>query len=105
MRKAFIILGFTAAISAVIIALTKSYHLALTPITIAFISGIITIFLSKKKNTMVKPIQYVFLLVIIALSLTIYKSVVTSENFKNVAQSQYSDSYNLVISKDTLNKN
>jgi predicted PurR-regulated permease PerM len=105
MRKLFIILGFTAAISAVVIALTKSYNLALAPIIMAFISGIIVIYLSKKQNTAVKTIQYVFLFVIIALSLTIYKSIVTSENFKNIAQQEYSDNQNLTVSKETLDNN
>ncbi|MBC3846672.1 hypothetical protein H8K90_09800 [Winogradskyella echinorum] len=54
--------------------------MAVTPIIIAFISGLIVIFLSKKEHSKTKTIQYIFLLVIISLSLTIYKGVTKTDD-------------------------
>ena len=80
MRKLFILLGFISALTAVILAVNPLYNLAVTPIILAFVSGLVVIFLSKKENIKTKAIQYIFLLVIIALSITIYKGVVYPSN-------------------------
>ncbi|EDP70525.1 hypothetical protein FBALC1_07198 [Flavobacteriales bacterium ALC-1] len=88
MRKLFIILGFISALCAVVLAVTSLYHLAVTPIVIAFASGLIILFLSKKENTKTKTIQYIFLLVIMALSLTIYKGVVNPSDDLDIQKTE-----------------
>jgi len=94
MKKSFIILGFTSAIVAVILAATPLFKLSVAPIIIAFISGLIILFLSKKLKTKTKVIQYIFLLVIIALSLTIYKGVVNTSEIENTEQLEQIDKEN-----------
>jgi membrane protein implicated in regulation of membrane protease activity len=86
MKKIIIILGFIAAILAVILAVTPLFKLAVFPIFIAFISGLSIIYLSKKEGVKTKTIQYIFLLIIIALGLTIYKAVFTEAKVGNVEE-------------------
>jgi predicted membrane protein len=101
-KKLFIILGFIAAILAVIIAVTPLSNLAVVPIIVAFLSGLIVLFLSKKQNTKTKTIQYIFLLVIISLSLTIYKGVSSTKEIGNTEQLEQRDEENLEDSKEIL---
>ncbi len=101
-KKLFIYLGFTAAIVAVILAVTSLSNLAIAPIIIAFISGLIVLFLSKKQNTKTKTIQYIFLLAIISLSLTIYKGVFSTAELENNEQLEQRDEENLKDSKEIL---
>jgi len=84
MKKLLIIIGFIAAIIATVLSTTQYSNLAFTPILIAFISGLIILFLSKKHKSKTKSIQYIFLLVIISLSLTIYKNVIHSTEVNDV---------------------
>ena len=101
-KKLFIILGFIAAILAVILAVTPLSNLAVAPTIIAFLSGLIVLFLSKKQNTKTKTIQYIFLLVIISLSLTIYKGVFSTKEVGNTEQLELRDEENLEDSKEIL---
>ncbi len=75
MKKVFIFLGFISAIAATVLSVTHLYQLAIAPIVVAFICGVILLYISKKGKTKTKTIQYIFLLVIISLSLTIYKNI------------------------------
>jgi len=86
MKKLFIILGFISAIVATILSVSKFSNLAVTPIIIAFASGLIVLFLSKKEKIKTKTIQYIFLLVIISLSLTIYKGVINTSEIDDTLQ-------------------
>tara|TARA_R100001369_G_scaffold91836_2_gene134389 strand:- start:1122 stop:1460 length:339 start_codon:yes stop_codon:yes gene_type:complete len=101
-KKLFIILGFIAAILAVILAVTPLSNLAVAPTIIAFLSGLIVLFLSKKQNTKTKTIQYIFLMVIISLSLTIYKGVFSTKEVGNTEQLELRDEENLEDSKEIL---
>ena len=78
MKKTVIIIGFLSGIAAVILAVTKFYTLAITPIVMAFVSGLLLLYLSKNEPKKINPIQYIFLFVIISLGLTIYKGVSSS---------------------------
>ena len=91
MKKTFIILGFISAIVAAVLSVTHLYHLAITPIIVAFISGLIVLFLSKKQNTKTKTIQYIFLLVIISLALTIYKEALPTAELEKTEQPELED--------------
>ncbi len=101
-KKLFIITGFIAAILAVILAVTPLSNLAISPIIVAFLSGLIVLFLSKKHNTKTKTIQYIFLLVIISLSLTIYKGVFSKTEIENTEQLEQGDKENVEDSKEIL---
>lgn len=75
MKRLLIILGFVSSILAVILAVTPLFKIALFPVIVAVLCGIGIFFISKKANTKTKSIQYIGLLVIIALALLVYKSV------------------------------
>ena len=101
-KKLIIILGFIAAVLAVIIAVTPFSNLSVIPITIAFVAGLLIVFLSKKDNSKTKSIQYIFLMVIIALVLTVYKSVYYTSEVGNTEQLEQRDEENLEDSKELL---
>ncbi|OUR90881.1 FUSC family protein [Flavobacteriales bacterium 34_180_T64] len=75
MRKLFIILGFITSIIAVVFAVTPLSNLAVAPGLMALVCGLVVLFYSKKQVKSRKVIQYIFLLTIIALTITIYKAV------------------------------
>ena len=106
MRKLFIILGFISALTSVVIAVTSLHRFTLTPIIIGFVSGIVVLLLSKKEKT--KTIQYIFLLIIIALSLTIYKEVkpkndIDTQKIKQL-DAEGSEEANEIIKEDKTKK-
>ena len=101
-NKVFIIFGFISALVAVTLATTPLFKLAVAPIIIAFVSGIIVLFLSKKQKTKTKIIQYIFLLVIIALGLTIYQGVFNTPEIENAQQLEQQDGDNVEDSKEIL---
>jgi len=76
MRQFLIISAFIAAIIAVVLAVTHLYHLAYIPSIIALILGTIGFFMDKQKSK--KAVQLIFLLTILSLSLTTYKSIYTT---------------------------
>lgn len=101
-KKLIIILGFVVAILAVILAVTPLSNLAVIPIIVGFVCGLLIVFMSKKDNTKTKSIQYIFLLVIIALALTIYKSVYYISEVGDTEQLEQRDEENLEDSKELL---
>ena len=103
MKKALILLGFLSALAATVISVTHLHHLAIAPLIVAFLSGLIVLFISKKQSPKPKTIQYIFLLVIISLSLTIYKSVFSTSELDNIEQLEQSDKVNSEDSKKILN--
>ncbi|WP_369993557.1 FUSC family protein [Winogradskyella sp.] len=102
MRKLFIILGFIAAILAVVLAVTPLSNLAIAPIIVAFVCGLSILYISKKQNKKTKTIQYIFLLVIISLGLTIYKGVFSTSEIGDTEQLEQRDEENLEDSKEIL---
>ncbi len=75
MRKLFIIIGFLAAIIAVVLSVTPLSNIAIFPAIVAFVSGLIILYFSKKQGQSKKVIQYIFLLTIISIAITTYKAV------------------------------
>lgn len=102
MKKLFIIIGFIAAILAVILAVTPLSNLAVVPIIVGFICGLAVLFISKKEKTKTKTIQYIFLLIIIALTLTIYKGIFDVSEVGNTEHLDQRDEENLEDSKEIL---
>jgi len=75
MRKLFITLGIIAAIIAVILSALPLFNVAIIPAIAALVFGFIAFYLSKKENESKKAVQLIFLLSIISLGLTTYKSI------------------------------
>ena len=101
-KKIIIILGFIAAVLAVILAVTPLSNLAVIPIIVAFLCGLLIVFITKKDKTRTKSIQYIFLMVIIALAITVYKSVYYTSEVGNTEQLEQRDEENLEDSKELL---
>jgi len=74
MRKLFIVLGIIASILAIVLSVLPVSNLAYFPAIAALVFGFIAFYLSNKNKLSIKTIQLVFLLSVIALSITIYKS-------------------------------
>ena len=102
MKKVFTVLGFITAILATILAVTPLPNLAIIPIIVAFLCGLMILFISKKQNTKTKTIQYIFLLVIISLVLTIYKGVFSTSELGDTEQLEQKEEENLEDSKEIL---
>lgn len=75
MRRLFIILGFVASILAVVLSVTPLSKIAYIPGIFALIFGLVALYLSRQKQYPKKSIQLIFLLTIIALTITTYKAV------------------------------
>lgn len=75
MRSLFIVLGFITAVSALILAVTPFSKTAYIPAIGALLFGGIAFYISKQKHFPKKSIQLIFLLTVIALVLTTYKTI------------------------------
>lgn len=86
MKKLFIILGFITAILALILAVTPLSKIAYIPSVMALICGVLAMISSKEKQQGKKSIQLIFLMTIIALTLTTYKAVFNKVELGNTEQ-------------------
>ena len=75
MKTLFVVLSFVASILSVILAVTPLFKLAFLPGIAALVFGFVALYLSKQKQLSKKSIQLVFLLTIIALSVSSYKAI------------------------------
>ena len=75
MRSLFIALGFTAAVSALVLAVTPLSQIAYLPAFAALIFGWIAFYISKRKRAPKKSMYLIFLLTTISLVLITYKNV------------------------------
>lgn len=78
MKTVFVVLGFIASVLSVILAVTPLYKIAFLTAMAALAFGFISLYISKKKQLPKKSIHLMFLLTIIALSVTIYKTIFTT---------------------------
>ena len=83
MKKLFTILAFIASLFAIIFSVLPISNLAVIPAVAAMFFGLIAYFLSKKAGKVKKIIQFTFLLTIIALAITTYKSVFNTTEVAN----------------------
>ena len=83
MKTLFVVLGFIASILSVIISVTPLYKIAFFTTFAAVIFGLIALFIPNQKTSPKKSIQLVFLLTIIAMSLSTYKSIFTKAEVGN----------------------
>lgn len=75
MKKLSTILAIITSILAVILSVLPIFRLAIIPAIAALIFGLIAFYLSKKSGQVKKIIQFTFLLTIITLTITTYKSI------------------------------
>src|SRR5690606_19941794 len=102
MRCLFIILGFIAAILTVILAVTPLSKLAFLPAVAALLFGLIAFYISKKENNPKKSIQIIFLLTIISLGITTYKSIFETTEVSDIEALEIKETESIEDSKDIL---
>lgn len=103
MKNILIIIGFITALIATVLSATKFYSFSVLPIIVAFISGLVLLFITKKTQSKTKPIQYIFLLVIMSLGLTIYKNVTIKPESIETEQIKQSDNTDQADQNDQEN--
>jgi len=86
MRLLFIILGFIAAISAIVLAALPLFKIAFIPAIAALVFGLIAFYFSKQQNASKKLVQLLFLLTIMALALTTYKTIFETTEVGNTEE-------------------
>ena len=77
MKQIVTLLGLISAITAVVLAVTSFSYMAYIPAILALVLGALSFFISKQKSK--KAVQLIFLLTILSLTLTIYKSIYSEE--------------------------
>ncbi|VAV85979.1 hypothetical protein MNBD_BACTEROID02-864 [hydrothermal vent metagenome] len=83
MRQLFIILSLIFAALGLVLSVLPFGMIALIPIIAAFIFGLIAFRVSKKSNKSTKIIKAIFLVVIISLCISIYRSVFETNVIEN----------------------
>lgn len=84
MKKIFTILAIISSVLAIILSVLPLSNLAIIPSIMALVSGVIAFYLSKKTGEVKKIIQFTFLLTIMALSISIYKSIFHTAKVNNI---------------------
>lgn len=102
MRRLFIVLGFVAAVLALVIAVTPLSQLAFIPGVAALVFALIAFYVSRQKQYPKKSIQLIFLLSLIALVLTTYKSVFNTAEVGNLEELELKEEASMEDSKELL---
>lgn len=102
MRRLFIILGFIAAVLALILAVTPLSQIAYLPAIAALIFGFVAFYLSKQKQLPKKSVQLIFLLTIISLVLTTYKSIFNTAEVGDLEELELKEKTSIEDSKQIL---
>lgn len=77
MRITLIILGLLSALIALIMSILPFGLIALIPAAIAFVIGLLALSAFKKEGQSQLPVKSIFVITIIALALTAYRSIFT----------------------------
>jgi len=88
MRKICTILGLISAILAVILSVLPLSNLAFIPAIAALVFGLIAIYYSNKSGSSIKIIQYIFILTLISLATSTYKSIFSNTEITNTEELQ-----------------
>lgn len=102
MRSLFIVLGFIAAILALVLAVTPLSKIAYLPALAALIFGVIAFYISKRQQSPKKSVQLIFLLTIISLVLTTYKAVFNTTEVGNLEELELKEEKSIEDSKEIL---
>ena len=86
MKKLFIILGIIASVLALVLSILPLSNLAFFPAIAAFIFALAAFYFTNKENSSKKTVQLIFLLTIIALSISTYKSLFNTVEVGNTEQ-------------------
>jgi len=86
MKRLFTILALIAAILSAILSVLPVSYLAIFPAISALLLGSIAYILSKKIGDVNKIIQFIFLLTIISLAVTVYKGVFLKTDVVNTKE-------------------
>lgn len=84
MRGLFTVLGLITSILAVVLSITPLSKIAYIPAVVALIFGLIAFYISRQQQYPKKSIQLIFLLTIISLSITTYKTIFNVAKVGNV---------------------
>lgn len=79
MRLTLIIISIISAIIGLALSILPFGSIAILPIVVSFISGLIAFKISQKENKSTNIVKGVFLIVIISLGLTVYNSLSANE--------------------------
>ena len=102
MRSLFIALGFTAAVSALVLAVTPLSQIAYLPAIAALIFGWIAFYISKRKRAPKKSMYLIFLLTTISLVLITYKNVFQTIEVGDLEELQLKEETSNEDSKEIL---
>ena len=102
MRSLFIVLGFIAAVLALVLAVTPLSKIAYLPALAALIFGFIAFYISKRKQFPIKSIQLIFLLTLISIVLTTYKAIFHTTEVGNLDELELKEETSREDSKKIL---
>ncbi|MDX1471739.1 MAG: FUSC family protein [Flavobacteriaceae bacterium] len=88
MRNAFLILGLLASAIALIFSLTSWFAYTYIPAVFALIAGLISFYISRQHQYPKKPVQLIFIIAIIAISVAIYKVYTLEVGVESPASSE-----------------
>lgn len=101
MKKLFVVLSLLAATLALVLSVLPASNLAYIPALIALISGILSLVI-KKGSANKKTLNLSFLLTVIALLFTVYKSIFTSTEVGNIDELEQKADQSVIESIETL---
>lgn len=102
MRQLFIILGFIAAVLALILAVTPLSQIAYIPGFLALIFGLVAYYISKRNGSPKKTVQLIFLLTVISLGLSTYKFIFNAPEVGDLEELQIKEEASIEDSKEIL---
>lgn len=101
MKKLFIILALIAAILALILSVLPLSNLAYIPAIIALAAGILALMIHKEKSGK-KTVNLAFLLTVIALCFSVYKSIFTTSEVGDTTEFDEKTAQSVEESLETL---
>lgn len=102
MRRLFIVLGIIAAVLALILAVTPLSQLGFIPAAVALIFGLVAYYISKRNESPKKMVQLIFLMTVVALTLTTYKMIFTTVEVGDTEELQLKEEASIEDSKEIL---
>lgn len=102
MRQLFIVLGIIAAVLALILAVTPLSQIAYLPAIVALIFGGVAFYISKRQQSPKKTIQLIFILTVMALLLTTYKSIFNQAEVGDLDEFELKKEASIEDSKEIL---
>ncbi|MBT8376502.1 MAG: FUSC family protein [Bacteroidia bacterium] len=102
MKKLIIIIGFICAIIAVILAVTPLFQIALIPLIAAILALTFIYVIIKKTGIQTKSIQYISVLVIMALTIVIYKFMFSTSTVGDTQELELKEQESVEDSKNLL---